>query len=255
MGEFLRVERDTPRPGAWRLLLADPRRANALSKRLVEELQSCLRVAFESGVRAIVFDSSADRFCAGFDLTDIDRTGDADLRERFRALEQMLESVRRAPALTIAVVRGPALGAGADLVASCDYRLGTSGARFAFPGSRFGVVLGTRHLAGLVGKQHAREILVEGRTLDASAALACGMLSECCGADAFATRIDEILRRSDKLDAATLRAILRLTRENASDIDLAELELSISRDGLAQRMRAYADQAANEREVRRSAQS
>jgi len=251
VSEPLRVERDVPRAGAWRLVLDDPSRANALSPHLVASLQASLHAAFANDARAIVLDSSGERFCAGSDLADVDRLDDAQLRERFGALEDLLETLRRAPALTIAVVRGPALGAGADLVASCDYRIGTRGARLAFPGSRFGVVLGTRHLAAVVGRQLAREILVEGRTLDAQAASGCGLLSALCAEDQVAQRIDDILRGSEALDIATLRAILALTRDAPSGRDRSELLRSVWRDGLAERMRDHVRRARDARAARR----
>ncbi|HEY2819231.1 MAG TPA: enoyl-CoA hydratase/isomerase family protein [Casimicrobiaceae bacterium] len=252
MSDLVRVERDAPRPGSWRLVLDDPSHANALSPRLVAQLAASLHAAFESDARAIVFDSSGDRFCGGFDLADIEGLTDAQLRERFAAIEDLLETIRRAPALTIAVVRGAAIGAGADLVASCDYRIGASNARLAFPGSRFGVVLGTRHLAAVVGGQLAREILVEGRKLDASAAVECGLLSSLCAEDKIAARIDEILRGAEAADVETMRAILRLTRDAPSERDRTELVRSVSRDGLAERMRQHARRANEERVARRT---
>jgi enoyl-CoA hydratase/carnithine racemase len=149
-------------------------------------------------------------------------------------------------------VRGAALGAGADLVASCDYRIGTSGARLAFPGSRFGVVLGTRHLAAVVGRQLAREILVEGKILDAKAALDCGLLSSLCAEDTVASRVDEILRGSEAVDSETLRAILPLTRDMPSERDRAELLRSTWREGLAERIREHAHRTRDERAARRT---
>lgn len=251
MSELLRVERDVPRAGSWRFVLDDPLRANALSPRLVASLQVSLHAAFENDARAIVLDSSGERFCAGSDLADIDRLDDTDLRERFGAIEDLLETLRRAPALTIAVVRGPALGAGADLVAACDYRIGTSGARLAFPGSRFGVVLGTRHLAAVVGRQLAREILIEGRTLDARTATDCSLLSSLCAEDQVAERVDDILRGAEALDIATLRAILTLTRDAPSGRDRSELLRSVWREGLAERVREHARRARDARAARR----
>ena len=249
----LRIEQDAPRAGAWRLVLDDAPRANALSPALVGSLQAALRTAFEREVRCIVFASSGERFCAGADLSDAERLDDAALRDRFSALEELLETVRRAPALTIAVVRGAALGAGADLVASCDYRLGTPNARLAFPGSRFGLVLGTRHLATVVGRQAARELLVEGKSLDARAAAQCGLLSEVCAEDAIDTRVESIAQSSEAIDAPTLRAILRLTRDLPSERDRAELLQSTSREGLANRLREHARRAREQRALRRTA--
>lgn len=249
---MIRVERDRPRAGAWRLVLDDPSNANALSPALTARLDEAIREAIAADARAIVLDSSSERFCGGFALRDVDRVGDAELRSRFEALETLLESVRRAPAITLAVVRGAAFGAGADLVAACDYRIGTVRARFAFPGSRFGVVLGTRHLAGLVGRQAALEILVEGRTVDADEALRCGLLSEICGDDALTARVEAILQRSEAIDSDTLRAMLALLRELPSQRDRDALVASVSRDGLAARVRDHARRTREARERRRT---
>ena len=251
--DLVRTERDAPRPGCWRLVLSDAAHANALSAALVARLDAALRAALASDARAIVLDSSGERFCAGFDLRGVESAGDADLRARFEAIEALLERVLRAPALTIAVVRGPAFGAGADLVAACDYRIGTSNARFAFPGNRFGVVLGTRHLAAVVGTQAALEILVEGRTLDADAALQCGLLGELRGDADVAARVEQIARRAEGLDLETLRATLRLLREAHSERDRDELLASVSRDGLAVRIREHAQRMREARDRRRGA--
>ena len=253
MSPPLRIEQDAPRVGCWRLVLDDPSHANALSSELVGCLHGVLHAAFDREVRTIVIASSSERFCAGADLGDAEHLDDDTLRDRFGALEDLLETVRRAPALTIAVVRGAAFGAGADLVAACDYRLGTAKARLAFPGSRFGVVLGTRQLAAVVGKQAAREILVEGKSLDAQAAARCGLLSELCGEDAIETRVESIAERSEALDAPTLRAVLRLTRELPSERDRAELTQSTWRAGLAERLRQHARREQEQRALRRTA--
>lgn len=249
---MIRVERDHPRAGCWRLVLDDPANANALSPALVARLDEAIRDALRADARAIVFDSSSERFCAGFALRDADDVADADLRARFEAIEALLESVRRAPALTIAAVRGAALGAGADLVAACDYRIGTRAARFAFPGSRFGVVLGTRHLAALLGRQAALEILVEGKTIDAEAALRFGLLSERCDGEDVNVRIEAIVQSSEAIDLATLRAILRLVRDVPSARDRDELVASVSRDGFAGRVREHARRIRDARERRRA---
>lgn len=250
--DLVRIDRDSPRAGCWRIVLDDAAHANALSPTLVASLAHSLREAIAHDARAIVFDSSGDRFCAGFDLRDAEDAADAELRERFEAVETLLEKMRRAPLLTIAIVRGAALGAGADLATACDYRIGTQGARFAFPGSRFGVVLGTRHLAAVVGRQTALEILVEGKTLDADAALAGGLLSEIREPHSIAARVDEILLRSESVDVETLRAMLRLLRDVPSERDRGELLASLSRTGFAERVRHHARRVRDERERRRA---
>ena len=249
---MIRVERDHPRAGCWRLVLDDPANANALSPILVARLDEAIRDALAADARAIVLDSSSERFCGGFALRDAGDVADADLRARFEAIEALLESVRRAPALTIAAVRGAALGAGADLVAACDYRIGTPAARFAFPGSRFGVVLGTRHLGALLGRQAALEILVEGKTLDAETALRHGLLSERCDDGGVDARIEAIIENAATIDPDTLRAMLRLVRDVPSARDRDELVVSVSRAGFGERVREHARRVREARERRRA---
>ncbi len=119
-------------------------------------VQSSLRTAWASDARCIVFESAGERFLRlrSRRHRSGNRHGGSGTLHRDRESARIR---RRAPALTIAVVRGAAFGAGADLVASCDYRLGTPASRFAFPGNRFGVVLGTRQLASVVGLQRPRD--------------------------------------------------------------------------------------------------
>lgn len=251
MDNVVLVERDSPRAGVWRVILNDPGHANALTPDLVAQLETACHAAFDADARVVIMESSSGRFCAGSDLSDVDAATERDLRARFGALEDLLETVRRAPALTIAIVRGVAFGAGADLVTSCDYRLGTGAARFAFPGNRFGLMLGTRHLATVVGRQRAREILVEGQTLDADNAVACGLLSTLCDGDRAVTdRLEAILDGAAGLDLPTLQALLRLTRDTGSERDRAELLTSTWREGLASRIGKHAERTRKERAAR-----
>lgn len=239
MNDCIKVARDATHAGAVRITLDDHQNANALSPELVTQLHEAVRAACDQTTSAIVLQSAGTRFSAGFGLADIEQVDDAVLAARFVAIETLLERVRRAPALTIAIVNGVAMGAGADLVAACDYRIGTERARLGFPGSRFGVILATRHLSGLIGGQRARETLIEGKILDAKAALACGLLSELCEPERLDERVNEILARAAEFDLETLRTLLRLTREPASERDMEELQRSTARKGLAERMRAH----------------
>ncbi|MHB8146090.1 MAG: enoyl-CoA hydratase/isomerase family protein [Vulcanimicrobiaceae bacterium] len=239
MNELVRVEREAQHPGVWRLLLDDREHANALGPTMVSALQNAFDSARASEAHAIVITSTGDHFSGGFDLRGIDGAVDADLRERFVAIEILLDTIRSCPAVTIACVRGAAIGAGADVVAACDYRLGTHDVRMAFPGAGFGIILGTRHLIGLIGAQSAREIVIEGRVLDSESALACGLLSEVHDAASLDSRVEQILTSIEAIDLEALRAVLRLTRSYAVDSALAELVRSTLRPGLAERMRKH----------------
>ncbi|MFX8308781.1 enoyl-CoA hydratase-related protein, partial [Acinetobacter baumannii] len=92
---------------------------------------------------------------------------EGDLLLRFVRIEALLQRVHGAGVATLAVATGRTWGAGADLFAACDRRLAFADASFAFPGSGFGLVLGTARLAGRIGDAAARRLLLDGSVIDA----------------------------------------------------------------------------------------
>ncbi|WP_283133140.1 enoyl-CoA hydratase-related protein [Rhizohabitans arisaemae] len=214
-----------------------PGRANALGPETTARLDRALADAVAQGSAAFVLRAAGGTFCSGFDLGDLPRLGDADLLARFVTIERLLERIRTAPLLTIACVGGPAVGAGADLVAACDYRLGTGAASFAFPGPRFGLLLGTAHLTRLVGGQPARDLLVRRQRVDVEEALRIGLLSH--RVDELGPFAAELAAAAAALDPITLRELLAVTRGRATADPLSTLVASAADPGLADRVRAY----------------
>jgi enoyl-CoA hydratase len=133
----------------WAVTLDRPERANALSADLVEALHGALDEADASGPHTLVLRGNARHFAAGFDLGGLARETDATLAWRFLRIGALLERLLAAPYTTVAVAEGAAVGAGADLVLACDHRLVAHGVTLRFPGSAFGVALGTVRRAEL----------------------------------------------------------------------------------------------------------
>src|SRR5690606_24845432 len=101
--------------------------------------------------------------------------------------------------VTVASLRGPAIGAGADLAMSCDYRIGTHRASFQFPGARFGVMLGADRLIGEIGRHRAVEILLRNAKVNASEALEYGLLTDVVGVEEEKVFAERLLRDIDDL--------------------------------------------------------
>ncbi|MFJ9427474.1 enoyl-CoA hydratase/isomerase family protein [Streptomyces sp. NPDC101249] len=162
------------------LTLQRGERANALTADMVDLMLSGVEAAQAAACTVLVIRSAERQFCGGFDLglDTSDPTASAVLTLRFLRIGLLLERVMTSGMLTIAAVEGPAIGAGADLVAACDVRIGTERARFRFPGSAFGVVLGVSRLSQLVGPARAVQLGASGAVLDAHAASASGLLTE-----------------------------------------------------------------------------
>ncbi|WP_280366073.1 enoyl-CoA hydratase/isomerase family protein [Nocardia wallacei] len=216
------------RGATWRVRLDRPEAANALSPALVEGLHDVLAEAAEIRPEALVLKGNSRHFAAGFDLAGLSRESDASLAHRFLRIGLLLERLATAPYLTVAVVEGSAIGAGADLVAACDHRLAGPGARFAFPGARFGVVLGTARLRGITDPS----VFLGGGTV--AAADAAGLVTGTPG------DLTAILDAWAGIDPATRPALLAAARPvHDADAALAALARSVTRPGLHDRLSAY----------------
>jgi enoyl-CoA hydratase/carnithine racemase len=213
-----------------------PANGNALSPALVAELHAALESV---EARVVTLASTGRVFSGGLDLS-VPVEGDEDVAQRFAAIQGLLDGLRAAPFVTIACVAGPAYGAGADIVAACDYRLATAGARFRFPGSRFGIVLGLERLTELVGADAARDIVLRNRVLAAEEASALGLVTSVV--EAFEPFVGSVVEGVSGLDDATLRAVLATTRGVDRPGDAVLLARSAARPGLADRLRAYVSQ-------------
>ena len=213
------------------LTLNRPELGNALGPALVEGLIAEVGAArSQAQCHTLVLRGAGKHFCTGLDLSDLDRLGDGDLLLRLVRIETLLAMLWQAPIRTVAVAQGRTWGAGADLFAACEQRVALPGASFRFPGAQFGIVLGTRRLAERVGVDAARALVVDGGTLDATQALACGLASLPAEPGVFAAPV---------VDASVAAMVRDATREDQRDADLAALVRSAAVPGLQARISAY----------------
>lgn len=225
--------------GVVTLTLARPNKLNAFDGPLVEQLIAALMDASATGARLVVFRGAGKGFSGGFDFTGVEEASDGDLVLRFLRIEHLLQSVHGAPFATMALVHGACFGAAADLVASCCYRIAAPGTRFRMPGLRFGVVLGTRRLAEVIGRDNALGLLAESRVFDAEEALRRGFLTSIAAQDTWETLVSNAARTTAALPAESLTSLLHATRPDHRDSDLAALARSIAAPGLKQRILDY----------------
>ncbi|MBX3568042.1 MAG: enoyl-CoA hydratase/isomerase family protein [Rhizobiaceae bacterium] len=225
------------------LELARPDVGNALGPAMVDGLSAALADAQAGEARLIALLGAGKHLCTGFDLSDLEAQSDGDLLLRFVRIEMLLQEVHDSPVPTLAVAKGRTFGAGADLFVACDRRYCLAETRFSFPGPGFGLVLGSRRLAGRIGRDPARDILQSGRVVGAAEAVSIGLATAIIREDEIEARIAEDAAAASRHAADTVRA-LRAATAGASNgaADLAALVASASRPGLKSRIMAYAGQ-------------
>jgi enoyl-CoA hydratase/carnithine racemase len=159
------------------LTLSHPERKHALDTGYLDALEAAL--ADGAGVRAWLVRSEGEGiFSAGYDLTALNGFADGQPLPDER-IGVVLDQLTHHPAPSVALVTGAAIGAGCELAVACDFRVGSTAARFAMPPAKLGVVYALKGLARLtsrVGEQAARRMFLTGRPVDAEHAARLGLL-------------------------------------------------------------------------------
>jgi 2-(1,2-epoxy-1,2-dihydrophenyl)acetyl-CoA isomerase len=168
---------------AW-LTLNRPDRLNAFSPEMLTSLdQSLQRLGGDAGVGAIVITGAGRGFCAGGDVKTMANRASQGFEQRVEGLRRMHQLpmlLRTMPKIVIAMVNGPAVGAGLGLAMACDLRVAGRSARFGtgFAGVGYsGDFGGSWSLTRLVGTAKARELYFLADVIDAHAAASIGLVS------------------------------------------------------------------------------
>jgi enoyl-CoA hydratase/carnithine racemase len=227
------------RPERWTIAIDRPQKANALSSEAVEALIAAVEEAEAAAVPVLVFQGHGGNFSAGFDFSGYEDEGEGELLRRFVRIETLLQAVARSSAITVALAHGRNFGAGVDLVAACRWRIAAPEATFRMPGLAFGLVLGTRRFAAIVGPDRARELLEGLATFDAPRALEIGFLRRVAAPGQWSDVIAQAAATARAMPAAGRHALYRVLDAGSGDADLADLVRSAAAPGLKQRMRDY----------------
>ncbi|MSQ34094.1 MAG: hypothetical protein EXR60_06755 [Dehalococcoidia bacterium] len=172
-----------------RLTLNRPEKRNAFDNVMYDECIHALEsLEGVSAVRALVVAGAGPAFCSGADLGAVVEGGREDrgrrpadeLREDLRRRVQRINlRLRQLELPTIAMINGPAVGAGFDLASSCDLRVASPRARFMMAYTRVGLFPGGGGcwlLPRLVGLPKALELIYTGDFMEAEEALRLGYL-------------------------------------------------------------------------------
>ncbi len=159
-----------------------PDRMNALSRATLLAFGRLAREAVaDPGVRAIVITGAGDKaFCAGADLKERQGMSENDVRVQVELYRSELGPLDRSPKPVIAALNGVAFGGGLELALVCDLRVAAEHALLALPETSLGIIPGaggTQRLPRLVGEARAKEMILLGRRLTASEALAWGLVN------------------------------------------------------------------------------
>jgi enoyl-CoA hydratase/carnithine racemase len=166
--------------------------ANEIGTVMLAELEKFVAafavLAPETAV-CIISSARKEGFSAGADLRELYHAaapllreqGVAGVRDFLERIHAVLNAIDDAPFATIAAVHGVCFGGGFELALSCDIIVADKMARFAFPELRLGLIPGWGGIPRLkrdVGNAIVRELLLTGRSVNASRAHAVGLVAQ-----------------------------------------------------------------------------
>lgn len=155
-----------------------PKVLNALNTELMAELAAALEdFDRNENIRAIIITGGERAFAAGADIKEMAEESAVSmlLRDNLATWDK----IRQIKKPIIAAVSGFALGGGCELAMMCDIIIASETAQFGQPEINIGVIPGaggTQRLTRALGKYKAMELILTGRPLTASEALAAGLV-------------------------------------------------------------------------------
>jgi methylglutaconyl-CoA hydratase len=231
------------------VILNSPRNRNALSRRLLADLDEALTQAIEAAdVRVIVLTGAGPAFCAGADLTEQRDADPAD--PPLARLPEVMQRLWTCPQPVVGRLNGPARAGGVGLLASCDLVVAPADVTFAFTEVRIGVVPAVISVPVLrrLAPQDMHRLFLTGETFDAAEAQRVGLVDEVAAPSEFDTAvtrvIDQLLRGAPEALAITKSLTRSLAGLPAKDAFAQVAALSAARFASAEGqegMRAFAE--------------
>lgn len=190
-----------------------PDKRNALDTATLHLLNAALtELSADPELRVLVISTtSTTALCAGADVGEpLDAAGGVARMEAFAELYRLIEQV---PVPTIAVCVGNCVGAGAEIAAGCDLRVGGDNLKLAWAGARLGVPVGPARLTQLVGLARAKELVYTGRPIGMEEATSYGLLQRSAPADQAEAAALELAAAVARQSADGIRVLKQMFRE------------------------------------------
>jgi enoyl-CoA hydratase/carnithine racemase len=171
------------------VLQLDNPKVNALSSRLLAQLEAAALALTEDPPGAVVVTGGDRIFAAGADISEFG--GPEEARVVGGGFVRALDAVASIPRCVLAAISGFALGGGCELALACDLRIASERAKLGQPEILLGIIPGgggTQRLARLVGPAKAKDMILTGRQVGAEEALRIGLVDEVVAPEALHDR-------------------------------------------------------------------
>jgi enoyl-CoA hydratase len=184
----------------------------------------------------IIYSEMKPGFCAGADLRELYQRSQAmEKAEAAKGVRDFLERIHcvfsqidAAPLTTIAAVHGVTFGGGFELALACDLIIADKMARFCFPELRLGLIPGFGGIPRLkrdLGNAVVRDLLLTGRSINATTAQQIGLVSQVVGEGEALRAARATAAQLGKFDRATAAAAKKFIKPIPQDELRREIDI------------------------------
>jgi len=217
---------------SWRLadgvieMALDRAPANEIGLAMLEDLErfvSSLPTLESKASALILYSEQKAGFSAGADLRELyeqakkmDASSAAKgVREFLERIHAVLNRLDTSSLTTIAAVHGVCFGGGFELALTCDLIVADKMARFCFPELRLGLIPGFGGIPRLkrdIGNGVVRDLLLTGRSINATKALSVGLVSQVAAEGESLRLARSTAAQTTKFDRATASVAKRFIK-------------------------------------------
>lgn len=181
--------------GIATVVMNNPARKNAFTGKMMVDFYKCVSELEKWDLgKCVILMGARGTFCSGGDLETVQKKI-SEGREMSQLMQNATYRLFNLPMVSVAAIDGHALGGGAELATSCDFRIMKSEAKIGFVQVRLNIATGwggCTRLVHLCGRTKALGILTSGKVMNAEIARNAGLVDDVLTED---VDIRELARR------------------------------------------------------------
>ena len=224
-----------------------PEKRNAINRQMHADLQDlCHKLRDDTDTRVVIFSGEGDVFSAGADTSewgDPGSSNELEVRHVSGVGSRTSSDIENLGQVTIAAVRGFAIGGGLVFVACCDLRVAGESTWFSIPEVEMGLPLGWNALPRLareMGHARALELTITCERFDARRAYEYGLVTHLepdDGVEAKARALAEAIIANPALPVALTKATMKALKRGSEmgDVVYSDQDMLLYTRLMAQR--------------------
>jgi enoyl-CoA hydratase/carnithine racemase len=209
MADYTEIRYEVVDNVAW-ITIDRPEVKNAFREQTLDEIADALAgTRLDPSIACAVVSGAEGAFSAGGDFHAMMKLNTANSAMWNDRMLTVAMTIRGLPIPVIAMVEGPCMGGGHELMLWCDLVVTADDATFGQTGARVGAcptVGATQYIAKLIGERRAKEMIFLCKTYTGAEAAEIGLANISVPADQLRDKVREVCQRIVGYSGQTIRA-------------------------------------------------